>query len=100
MSIKADTAPANRLQRVQILVRHDGKVPGPLLKERCDTLIAMLVEADAGVIDRKPASEGVITIHVITRFAGHTTEQAAKAAGELGLSDRATISVVTDKADR
>jgi hypothetical protein len=93
--------PDRRLQRVQIVVHYEGKgQPGPLLKERCDTLVAMLVEADAGVIDKRTAGEGLVTIQVITRFADHTTEQATKAVRELGLSDRATIGVVPDKADR
>jgi hypothetical protein len=100
MSTKATTAPGNRLQRVQILVRHDGKGAGPILKQRCDTLVAMLVEADAGVIDKRTAGEGAVTIEVITRFAEHTTEQATKAVRELGLSDRTTIGVVADKAER
>ena len=90
--------PASVRQGVHIRITYTGKgPPGPQLAQRCDTLVAMLVEADAGVIDRRPAPDGAVDIVVVTRFADHTIEQARKILAELGIADRSTVKLADAK---
>jgi hypothetical protein len=105
MSGKANTAVAETQdrtrQKVQIRIRYTGKgQPGPKLSERCDTLVDMLVEADAGTIQDRKAGNGMVEFNVVTRFADHTKERAWKIINELGLASRATVQVDNGKAGR
>jgi hypothetical protein len=91
------TQPRQR-QKVHIRIEYTGKgPPGPVLTERCETLVRMLVEGDAGIIDERKAGDGAVDIYVVTRFAEHTIELARRAAHELGLADRATIKIVPER---
>jgi len=86
-------------QKVRIRIEYNGKgPPGPVLAGRCETLVRMLVEGDAGVIDRRTAGDGAVNIYVITRFPDHTIELAQRSTSELGLADRTTIGIVKEKA--
>jgi hypothetical protein len=92
--------PARVRQRVHIRITYAGKgPPGPQLAERCNTFVSMLVEADAGVIERRPAGDGTVDIVVVTRFADHTIEQARKILAELGIADRATVKLADTKVE-
>ena len=92
------TQPRQR-QKVHIRVEYTSKgPPGPLLTERCEMLVRMLVEGDAGVIDGRKAGDGAVDIFVITRFPDHTIELARRSAKELGLANRTTIRIAQEKA--
>ena len=92
--------PANERQKVHIQITYTGKgQPATKLKERCDTLVDMLVEADAGVIDGRKAGDGAVDIFVVTRFADHTIENARRIITELGLETRATVKLADAKAE-
>jgi hypothetical protein len=62
----------------------------------CETLVCMLVQGDAGVIDERKTSKGIADIYVVTRFPEHTIEVARRATKELGLAHMATIGVVPE----
>ena len=101
MASKQSTVPASSKtagrQKVHIQVTYRGKgEPGKQLKERCDTLVEMLVESDAGVIAEHKAGNGTVDIYVITGFADHTAETARKTANELGISARTTIKIMDE----
>jgi len=66
--------------------------PGKQLRERCDTLIDMMAEADAGVIAGRKDGVGAVIIHVLTKYPDHTVEQAQKIINELKI-DRATMKI-------
>jgi hypothetical protein len=106
MAAKASTeAPPNtqprQRQKVHIRIEYSAKgPPGPVLGERCETLVRMLVQGDAGVVDGRKAGDGAVDIYVITRFPAHTIELARKSTSELGLADRTTIGIVKEKAVR
>ncbi len=92
----ASSKPANVRQKVHIRIGYKGKgQPGRQLRERCDTLVEMLVEDDAGVIEGRKDGDGEVVIYVVTRFAGYTLEQAQKIVNELKI-DRATITIVEE----
>ena len=101
MTGKESTTPAsskqiNARQKVHIRIKYRRKgQPGRQLKERCDTLVDMLVEDDAGVIEGRKDGDGEVVIYVATRFADHTIERARKIVNELKL-DRATIEIVEE----
>jgi hypothetical protein len=97
-TIPASSKPAKVRQKVHIRIGYKGKgQPGKQLTERCDTLVDLLVEADAGMIEGRKSGDGAVDIYVVTRFAGHTIEQAQKIVNELGIATRATIEIVDNK---
>ena len=54
--------PASVRQRVHIRVGYAGKgQPGPQLAQRCDLLVSMLTEVDAGVIEPRKVGDGALT---------------------------------------
>ncbi len=78
---------------VLIRIGYAGKgQPGKQLRERCDTLVDMISEADAGVIAGRKDGDGEVVIHVLTKYPGHTIEQAQKIINELKI-DRATTKI-------
>ena len=78
---------------VLIRIGYAGKgQPGKQLRERCDTLVDMINEADAGVITGRKDGVGEVVIHVLTKYPGHTIEQAQKFINELKI-DRATTKI-------
>lgn len=78
---------------VLIRIGYAGKgQPGKQLRERCDTLVDMMVEADAGVIAGRQDGDGAVIIHVLTKYPDHTIEQAQKIINELKI-DRATMKI-------
>ena len=98
MASKRSTVPATsktvERKKVHIQVTYRGKgEPGKQLKERCNTLVEMLVESDAGVIAERKSGNGTVDIYVVTGFADHTVETARKTANELGISGRTTIKI-------
>jgi hypothetical protein len=102
MASKKSTVPASSRtagrQRVHIQITYRGKgEPGKQLKERCDTLVEMLVESDAGVIAERKSGNGAVDIYVVTGFADHTAETVQKTAKELGISARTTIKILDEK---
>lgn len=105
MSGKSDPAspsskPASVRQRVHIRVEYAGKgQPGPQLAQRCDLLVSMLTEADAGVIEPRKVGDGVVDIFVVTRFADHTIVTARKILVELGIDKRSTVKLAEPKVE-
>lgn len=92
----ASSKPAKVRQKVHIRIRYNRKgQPGRQLRERCDTLVDMLVEDDAGVIEGRRDSDGEVVIYVVTVFADYTIERAQKIVNELKI-ERATIKVVEE----
>jgi hypothetical protein len=84
--------PASVRQRVQIRVEYAGKgQPGPHLAQRCDLLVSLLVERDAGVIEPRKVGDGAVDVFVVTRFAEHTIVTARSILVELGIADRSTV---------
>ena len=78
---------------VLIRIEYAGKgQPGKQVRERCDTLVDMMVEADAGVIAGRQDGNGAVIIHVITKYPDHAVEQAQKIINELKM-DRATVKI-------
>jgi hypothetical protein len=78
---------------VLIRIGYAGKgQPGKQLRERCDTLVDMMNEADAGVIAGRKDGGGEVVIYVLTKYPGHTIEQAQKFINELKI-DRATAKI-------
>jgi hypothetical protein len=78
---------------VLIRIEYAGKgQPGKQLRERCDTLVEMMKEADAGVIAGRKDGVGEVVIHVLTKYPDHTIEQAQKFINELKI-DRATTKI-------
>jgi hypothetical protein len=99
MASRMSTVPASSKtsgrQKVHIQIAYRGKgEPGKQLKERCDTLVEMLVDSDAGVIAERKAGNGAVDVYVVTGFADHTVEMARKTANELGISARTTIKIL------
>ena len=92
----ASSKPVNARRKVHIRIKYRRKgQPGRQLRERCDTLVDMLVEDDAGVIEARKDGEGEVVIYVVTRFADYTVEQAQKIVNELKI-ERATITIVEE----
>ena len=92
--------PTGQRQRVHIRITYAGKgQPGPKLAERCETLVDMLVEADAGVIDGRKTGGGAADVYVFTRFSKHTIETARRIANELGIGNRTTIKISDSKVE-
>ena len=102
MASKKSAGPASSKtagrRKVHIQVTYRGKgEPGKQLKERCDTLVEMVVESDAGVIAERKSGNGAVDIYVVTGVADHTVETARKTANELGISARTTIKIMDEK---
>jgi hypothetical protein len=92
--------PASVRQRVHIRVGYTGKgQPGPQLAQRCDLLVSMLVEADAGVIEPRRVGDGAVDVFVVTRFADHTIGAARKILAELGIASRSTVKLADAKVE-
>ena len=91
------TRPSPR-KKVHIRIEYSGEgPPGPALAQSCESLVRMLVEGDAGVIDERKTGNGAVDLYVITRFADHTANVARRSINELGLSDRSAIRVLRDE---
>ena len=83
----------NGRRTVLIKIRYAGKgQPGRQLRDRCDTLVNMINDADAGVIAGRRDGVGEVIIHVLTKYSDHTIEQAQKFINELEI-DRATMKI-------
>lgn len=83
----------NGRRTVLIRIEYAGKgQPGKQLRERCDTLVEMIKEADAGVIAGRKDGVGEVVIHVLTKYPDHTIEQAQRIINELKI-DRATTKI-------
>ncbi len=63
--------------------------PERQLRERCDTLVGMMVEADAGVISGREDGNGAVIIHVLTKYPKRTTETARKIINDLKIGQAA-----------
>ena len=83
----------NGRRTVLIRIGYAGKgQPGKQLRERCDTLVDMIVEADAGLIAGRKDGVGEVVVHVITKYPDHTIETAQKIVNELKI-DRTTMKI-------
>jgi len=107
MAGKASTADVpgtgnGQRQRVHIRIAYQGRgEPGPLLAERCETLVHDLaLETDVGKPHEHKAGGGSVDIRVLTRSANHTIRTAWKIVNALGLAARATIQIDDGKAAR
>ena len=78
---------------VLIRIGYAGKgQPEKHVRERCDTLVDRMVEADAGVIAGREDGNGAVIIHVITKYPDRTVEQAQKIISELKI-ERGTVTI-------
>jgi len=83
----------NVRRTVLVRIGYPGKgQPGKELRNRCETLVSMITEADAGVIAGRKDGVGEVVIYVITKYPYHTIEQAQKFINELEI-ERATIKI-------
>jgi hypothetical protein len=93
----ADAPPSTRpgpLRRLHVRITPVDAKPDEAFIARCDTLQAMLVERDAGVIEPRTIACGAVNIFVATRYQAQTRAVVWRAAAELGLTDRVTIQEV------